>query len=392
MNSGFGRRSMLRAAGVVGLAAAGGFVTCGSALADGVDAPRMTVLRNESGILAGEIFFTWVRLSGGQFAPSGVEIADAAGTPLWATSSASFAFIHFQRQFYRGRNVLTWFQLPAGPGGGGGREQGPSWVLTELDHTPITTIGASGEFQPDAHEQLITAANTGLVASYVEIPGDLSGVGGSVNGLIRDSYANEVDIASGTMLRRWSALDHVPLADSYAPVPSSPDQSYDYFHINSISVTPDGHLLISARNTCALYKVHRTTGEVIWSLGGKSSSFSVAPDAVFGFQHHAAFENPRTIRLFDNGSGDGSTNPHPSRVVWLRVDEACMTVSLADSMSSPGDAQSIGQGSAQRLPNGNVFVSWGTNPRLSEFSPRGDLLFDAILPSPSYRAFKYPRR
>jgi hypothetical protein len=390
MSTGIGRRSLLRAAGVAGLAAAGGLATRGNAVADRVTAPRMTVLRKEPGTLAGDIYFTWAGLSDERFDPSGAEIADAAGRPLWATSSSDVGFIHFLRQTYRGREVLSWFQVVAGPGGGG-RAPGSSWVLTELDHTPITTIGASGEFQPDSHEQRITAANTALIASYTTTSGDLSDVGGPADGLVRDSQANEVDIASGTVLRRWRALDHVPLADSYAPVPSEPDKAYDYFHINSISETPDGHLLVSSRHTCALYKVHRITGEVIWTLGGKSSSFAVAPDAVFGFQHDAVYENPCTIRLFDNGS-DGETILHPSRVVWLRVDETRMTVTLADSMSIPGIAQATGMGGAQRLPNGNVFVSWGRTPRLSEFSPRGDLLFDAILPSPSYRAFKYPRR
>lgn len=386
MNVGFSRRSVLRAAGAVGLAAAGGLVARGSVLAGDVDAPLMTVRRNEPGTAAGGIFFTWVDNAGGQLAASGVEIADATGTPLWATSSTSNRFVDFQRQSYRGRDVLTWWQGSGGPGGGGSGQG--SCVLTGLDHTPITTIGASDEFQPDSHELRITAANTALITAYVTIPGDLSAVGGPVDGLVRNSYAEEVDIDSGTVLRRWSALDHVPLADSYKPVPGSPDQPYDYFHINSISLTPDDHLLISGRHTSALYKVHRITGEVIWRLGGKSNSYAVAPDAVFGFQHHAIFENPRTIRLFDNGS-DGNTTLHPSRVAWLRVDQTSMTATLADSMSIPDNAQTTAMGSAQRLPNGNVLVSWGSNPRLSEFSPQGDLLFDAILPSPSYRAFKY---
>lgn len=389
MSSDFSRRTMLRAAGAAGLAAAGGFGTPGNAVADEVDPPRLTVLRHKKGATAGEIHFTWSLRSGGAAATSGMQIADAAGTPLWSTSTTAKTFIHFRRQVYRGRDVLSWFQGPPSSGGGG-REQLPAWVLTELDHTPIATIGASGEFHPDLHEQRVSRVDTGLVASYTTLPGDLSGIGGAADGLVVDSYANELDIASGTMLRRWRSLDHVPITDSYAPPPRTPEQSYDYFHINSIDVAPDGHLLLSARNTCALYKVHRVTGEVIWTLGGKSSSFDVAPDAVFAFQHEAVFENPRTIRLFDNGS-DGQTTLHPTRVVWLRIDERRMTVSLANSVSIPGIAQATGLGSSQRLPNGNVFVCWGRTPRLSEFSPRGDLLFDATLPSPCYRAFKYPR-
>jgi hypothetical protein len=85
---------------------------------------------------------------------------------------------------------------------------------------------------------------------------------------------------------------------------------------------------------------------VIWRLGGKSSSFTVAPDAVFGFQHHAVYETPDTIRLFDDASS-GLATRHPTRAAWIRVDTASMTATLADSMSIPCNAQSIAMGSAQ---------------------------------------------
>lgn len=228
--------------------------------------------------------------------------------------------------------------------------------------------------------------NTALITSYLTVPYDLSSVGGSRNGQLRNAYCDEVDIASGVVLHRWSAIDHVPLSDSYMEVPTSADAPYDYFHMNSISITPDDQLLISSRHTCALYKIDRTTGQVIWTLGGKSSSFAVAKDAVFGLQHHAVYEDEDTIRLFDDGSGVSYW--HDSRVIWIRPDTRAHTVALADSMTIPGISTSA-MGSAQRLANGNVFVSWGIVPRLSEFSPSGEVLFDATLASPSYRGFKF---
>lgn len=377
----FSRRSMLRGAGAVGLAAAGGLVCRPAVSAAATSAPQMTVTRLEPGIFPGNIFFTFGSPNGG-----GVEIADASGVPVWSTSGPN-SYLDFQAQTYQGRPVLTWWQGQGGPAGGG-TGTGTD-VLTGLDHTPVATIGASGAFQPDLHELRLTRANTALITSYLAVPYDLSSVGGPADGQVLNSYCEEVDIASGQVLHRWSALDHVPLTDSYLPAPTTADQPYDFFHINSISITPDDHLLISSRHTCALYKIDRTTGQVVWRLGGKSSSFAVAPDAVFAFQHHASYETPDTIRLFDDGS-DGPSTWHPSRVAWIRVDTGTMTATLADSMSIPGNAQSVAMGSAQRLPNGNVFVSWGANPRLSEFSPSGDLLFDATLAGPSYRAFKYP--
>jgi hypothetical protein len=37
----------------------------------------------------------------------------------------------------------------------------------------------------------------------------------------------------------------------------------------------DGNLLIDARDTWTVYKVNRTTGAIMWRLGGKNSSFAV---------------------------------------------------------------------------------------------------------------------
>jgi Arylsulfotransferase (ASST) len=50
------------------------------------------------------------------------------------------------------------------------------------------------------------------------------------------------------------------------------------------------------------------------------------------------------------------------------------------------------QGNVQVLENGNVFVGWGSEPVISEFSSDGELLFSASLPaeSESYRAFRFP--
>jgi hypothetical protein len=49
-------------------------------------------------------------------------------------------------------------------------------------------------------------------------------------------------------------------------------------------------------------------------------------------------------------------------------------------------------GNAQRLGNGNLFVGWGTEPYLTEFSLGGDVVFDARLPrgGQNYRAFRLP--
>ena len=51
---------------------------------------------------------------------------------------------------------------------------------------------------------------------------------------------------------------------------------WDYFHINALS--PEGEdLLVDSRNTWAAYEIHDRTGQIVWELGGKHSSFAMGP-------------------------------------------------------------------------------------------------------------------
>jgi hypothetical protein len=58
----------------------------------------------------------------------------------------------------------------------------------------------------------------------------------------------------------------------------------------------------------------------------------------------------------------------------------------------PNSLRAATQGNMQVLPNGNVFVGWGSESVFSEFGEDGELLFSAGFPSrvESYRAFRFP--
>jgi hypothetical protein len=81
-----------------------------------------------------------------------------------------------------------------------------------------------------------------------------------------------------------------------------------------------------------------------------------------------------------------------SRAIQLRLDEDEMSATLLHQYTSPQQILSTSQGNAQLLSNGNVFVGWGSEPFVSEFSHDGGLLFDAGIPpdDDSYRAFRFP--
>lgn len=88
-------------------------------------------------------------------------------------------------------------------------------------------------------------------------------------------------------------------------------------------LTFPGNYLISARDANAAYKINGTTGEIIWQLSGKSSSFKLGPDVEFAFQHHARFVSKsedgkkETISLYDN-SAHGTENGHGREVHFYK--------------------------------------------------------------------------
>jgi hypothetical protein len=254
-------------------------------------------------------------------------------------------------------------------------------VIADSTYAPLVHINAGNGRQGDLHEFLLTDRGTALLTSYLLRPYDLRAVGGPANGVIQDAMFQEIDIPSGKALLEWHSLDHIPIGDSYYPV----GNDWDYAHVNSIDVDNDENLLVSARNTHTVYKLDRSTGAIIWRLGGKHSDFQIASDALFSWQHDARRQTDGTITMLDNGSS-------VSRAIVLAVDETRHGVTLRRAYHHPTNLFAPSQGNVQVLPNGNVFVGWGGAPYVSEFTEAGELVFDARLGANyiSYRAFRMP--
>jgi hypothetical protein len=108
------------------------------------------------------------------------------------------------------------------------------------------------------------------------------------------------------------------------------------------------------------------------------------------YQHDARRQRDGTITIFDNGA---SPQVHEqSRGIVLDLDTDPMRATLVREYTHPERPLSTSQGNLQALPNGNVFVGWGSEPFVSEYSEDGELLFDAELAgeNQSYRAFRLP--
>jgi hypothetical protein len=227
------------------------------------------------------------------------------------------------------------------------------------------------------------------------VPHDLSSVGGSKESVAIQGIVQELDIQTGEVLFEWRSIDHVALEETYVTPWEDHYPGIDYFHLNSIDVEPDNNLLISARETSAVYKIDRKTGEVIWRLGGKKSDFEMGEGTRFAFQHDARRLPDGTISIFDNGSllfENGTPKAvEESRAIVVDLDEERMRATLVGEYTHPDKQYADAAGNMQVLPNGNVFVGWGRALAISEFSNDGQLLLDLRV-SPehrTYRAFRF---
>jgi hypothetical protein len=311
-------------------------------------------------------------------------IVDRQGQLVWSGQPLGGTPLNFAVQEYQGQPVLTW---SAGSVNAVGVTAGISYIA-DSSYRVIATVKAGNGAQTDLHEFSLTPQGTALITAHRKVRADLSPLGGPAGGAVLCSIAQEIDVTSGKVLFEWNSLDHVALTESHQALAGGTAQApYDYFHINSIALAPDGDLLISSRNTWTIYKVARPGGAIRWRLGGKKSDFGVGPGASFSWQHDARMPRPGLLTVFDNAS---SPPQEPqSRALVLDVDTRAMRVRLKRAYAHPLSLQADNQGSVQLLPDGGVFVGWGAQPYFSEFTRDGDLVIDGQFPvnDQSYRAF-----
>ena len=307
-------------------------------------------------------------------------ILDRTGRVVWFHPVDTVA-INFRSQVFEGKPVLTWWEGQISKIGTG---QGEGVIVDET-YATVARVRAGNGLQADVHELLLTPSGTALITAFNPVQADLTSVGGPSSGTVLDSIVQEVDVRSGRVLFEWHSLDHVPLTDTYAPVLDP----FDYFHVNSIDVAPDGSLIVSARNTSAVYKLDRKSGAVQWRLGGRSSDFALGPRAFFMYQHDARMHTDGTMTIFDDGP---SSSSQQARGIRLGLDLGGMRADLLQEYVHPTPLDVAAMGNVQVLPGDALFVGWGTQPYMTEFGPEGDIRFDASFAGGAwnYRAFLSP--
>ena len=330
------------------------------------------------------------RVANPPFAPS-LLIVGNDGKPLASRFLKDYAFDF--RVLPDGRMGYSIFQSA----GTGPRESSSIYIVDTILNTVDSLAGANG-YNLAMHGFLVLPNGNRVVIMQENVTVDMRSIvpGGHPAASVQQMLLQEIDI-NGLILFQWRSLDHFPVTVSYEDLTLP---SIRYFHLNSVEIDRDGHFLISARHASLVAKIHRTTGEVLWILGGKLNQFTFenglgnAGPAEFSYQHDARRLPNGNISVFDNGT---QRTPQWSRGAEYEIDEDKKTCKLVWQYRKTPDLYAGVQGSMQTLKNGNRVIAWGSalsNNRtlVTEVDTKGDVVFEAELPNMMfpYKAERYP--
>jgi hypothetical protein len=253
----------------------------------------------------------------------------------------------------------------------------------------VDTFYCGNGYSADIHELRVLNNRHAFLMAYDTQTVDMSHIvqGGNPNASVIGLIIQEID-ENNNVVFQWRSWDHIPITDALhenllAPV-------IDYVHGNALEIDNDSNILLSSRHLDEITKINRTTGDIIWRLGGLENQFTFVNDTLgFNYQHAVRRISNGNITIFDNGNWH---NPHFSRAVEYSIDEINKTATLVWEYRHNPSIFSGFMGYVQRLDNGNTLISWGgANPTVTEVTPDGTVVFEATYPAGvyTYRAYKF---
>lgn len=328
---------------------------------------------------------------------SGPLMLDNKLQPVWFRPvPTNVVASNLEQQTYQGKPVLTWWQ---GVVTNTGQTSSGKYIIVNEHYKTVATLKGADGWVLTLHSMIIHGDDAWVTANK-NLAMNLSRWGGVYNGTLVDSAVQEYNLKTGKLLRSWDALKHISLNDSHS-LPPSNGFPWDAYHVNSIEVLSPTTVLVSMRDTWGVYKINTVTGKIDWTLGGNHSDFTFGKNAEFKYQHDVSMLPNGDLVMFDDhccfleSGGTYLAPTGPSRAEVLKLNLASKSATLVsqyrhhDEDGRQGTDASY-MGSAELLPNGNMFVGYGNLPFFAEYSKSGKMIMDALFPGPdlSYRAIK----
>ncbi len=290
--------------------------------------------------------------SGGAASPQGDYVIsfDSHGVPDWWYKSSSAPK---NAAFYGKDQIGWWTRLPGHTTGGAG-----VYAIRNLEGTVETVVSnPNTALGIDVHDFQILPNGDYLEMELVTTTTDLSSWGLSSSASVWDPVLVEINPA-GQIVWSWDALAHIDVAAENVNWRSDVP---DVFHMNSWQEYGND-IIVSFRYLDAVFEIDKTTGNIIWKLGGTSNPQSLTvvgntyPQAFSG-QHDARKLGDGSITVYDDATQETG---HASRALQFQIDTATNTATIVEQVTDqahPGPASCCG--SANKLPDGDWLVDWG---------------------------------
>lgn len=236
-------------------------------------------------------------------------------------------------------------------------------VLLDNHFTVLDTLSAiNGNF--DVHDVQRAANGNWLFTTEYHDTVDLSAyqfgpVYGNDTTVLLGFGWQEVD-PSGNLVFEWNSNDYIdPLL--FYNFYGYNDDPFDYCHGNAIEEDDDGNILLSFRHLNAVYKINRTTGAIIWQLGGQQSDFTFVNTNGFSGQHDIRKLPNGHYSLFNNANMMAA--PKISRGMEFALDTTNWTATLANEVIHPNPFYTSAMGNFQQTPGGEYVICYGLDYR-----------------------------
>ncbi|MBK9732950.1 MAG: aryl-sulfate sulfotransferase [Chitinophagaceae bacterium] len=276
------------------------------------------------------------------------------------------------------------------------------WKILDSNYNEIDSVhcGNGYDDETNGHDFQMYADGHYYVPAFNDLTIDMTAYGGQPDALVKGYILQELD-QNKDVIFQWRSWDHFLFTDANQWTPLT-NSKVDYVHGNACSRDLDGNVIISCRNMDEVTKINRQTGDIIWRMGGENNQFTFVDDNIpqhFSQQHDARRIANGNITLFNNGN---KLPPEISSAKEYQLDEVNKIATLVWYYEHPdvppNHVFGRASGNAQRLPNGNTMISWGTIywnkdiPSMTEVDSNKNIVWEMTFDTAgqkSYRTYKF---
>jgi hypothetical protein len=270
----------------------------------------------------------------------------------------------------------------------------------DSSYTVVDSITTGNGYTLDSHEFRLLPNGHVLLMSYDPQPVAMDTVvpGGRPDAIVEGLIIQELD-QERRVVFQWRSWDSMEITDCNSGAVDLADSLIDYVHGNAIELDHDGNLLISSRHLNEITKIDRTTGEIMWRMGGtavKNEFTFIGDTRGFSHQHDIRRLPNGHVTLFDNGN---FLVPPYSRALEYELDEVAKTATLVWSYETTPPRTFGGfMGSVERHDDGATVIGWGgtfnSSRRVTDLHADGTVALEIGFPAQvfSYRAHRFPWR